>query len=149
MQLFARQEQEDGPDPSAKWGQDLPAPAAAEVEDPDDEDHMPIPAATAPASGNDDDDTDCEILEIIEARPLKYAYPETSAPVNPAGQAPSSRPATTVNPGASRKRADTGTSGTSDAEASAPPAPAAKKPKLKKKAGEKPRMKKGPPVEKG
>ena len=143
MQLFARQAKEDGANPSAKWGQDLPAPATAEVEDPDDEDHMPIPAATPV---NDDDDDDVEILEILEARPLKYAYPMPSAIVNPEGQAPSSRPATTGNPGVSRKHAD---NGTSDTETPTPPAPAVKKQRIQKKPGDKPRKKKGPPVTEG
>ena len=144
MQRFARQATEDGANPSAKWGQDLPAPVIAEVEDPDDEDHMPIPAAGAPASGNDDDD--CEILEVFDARPLAFAHPIPSAPVDPAGQVPSTRPATTDNRGASHKRAGTGTS---DTRTSGSPAPAAKKQKLQKKPGYKPRGRKMPPVAQG
>ena len=148
---------EDGVNPSAKWGQDLPAPAVVEVEDPDDEDHMPIPSASAPASGkpqarasvrdwSDDDEDDCEILEVFDARPLAFAHPIPSAPVDPAGQAPSTRPAATDNRGASHKRAGTGISAT---ETSGAPAPAAKKPKLQKKPGYKPRGKKMPPVTQG
>ena len=105
---------------------------------------MPIPAAGTTAPGNAADDDDVEILEILEATPLKYAYPMPSATINPADKAPSSGPATTGNPGASRKRASTDTS---DAETSTPPAPVTKK--MRKKPGDKPRSKKMPPVTEG
>ena len=157
LQTFARQAKEDGADPSAKWGKDLPAPAVPEVEDPDDEDQLPIPAAGGPTSGkprarasirdwSDDDDDECEVLEVLEVRPIAFAYPLPSAPADPGGQVPSTRPATTGNRGVSRKRAGTGTSDTGTSRA---PDPAAKKPKLQKKSANKPRGKKMPPVTQG
>ena len=118
---------------------------------------MPIPAAGAPASGkpqarasirdwSDDDDDDCQILEALDVRPIAFAYPLPSAPADPGGQVPSTRPATTGNRGGSRKRAVTGTSDTGTSTASDP---AAKKPKLQKKSANKPRGKKMPPVTEG
>ena len=137
MQLFARQVQEDGEDPSTKWGQDIPAPDVAEVEDPDDEDQLPIPAAGAPISGKPrarasirdwSDDDDCEMLEVIDARPIAYAHP-ASASANPGGSAPSARPAASGKQVGSRKRAETGTSKTGTSTSSDSAAPQAKRQK--------------------
>ena len=84
LQRFLRQQVEDGDDPYANWGADLPAPAA-EDEDPDDEDNLPIldgkqlAKTRASSSGkkpvqvsssirdwSEDDDDGCRIL--IEAK---------------------------------------------------------------------------------
>ena len=153
MQRFTRQKTEDGENPSAKWGQDIPAPAVTEVDDPDDEDQLPIPAAGAPTSGKPrarasirdwSDDDDCEMLEVLDARPIAYAHPFTSASANPGGPAPSARPATTGKPVGSRKRAETGTPNTGTSTSSDPAAPKAKR---QKKGAVKPtRAKKTQPV---
>ena len=103
LQRFLRQQAEDGDDPSANWGADLPVPTT-EVEDPDDEDNLPIPDARQPAktkassSGkkpvqvsssirywSEDDDVDCRILDPIDDVPVSYAYPLPSGPANLAG----------------------------------------------------------------
>ena len=49
LQRFLRQQAEDGDDPSASWGADLPIPIT-EGEDLDDEDNLPILDAKQPAS---------------------------------------------------------------------------------------------------
>ena len=98
---------EDGPDPSAHWGDDLPAPEEGEA-DPDDDDNVAIPAARqsgrSRASGkqpvrasssirdwSEDDDDDCRILDPIDAVPVAYAYPLPSSSANPTGAAPKPR----------------------------------------------------------
>jgi len=90
LQLFARQDDEDGPDPSLKWAEDRADPGG---EDPDNEDYMPIPAAQ-PAPGNpparaplrawsdDDDDDECRILDVLDPKPLRFTLPPTPAPAN-------------------------------------------------------------------
>ena len=60
-QRFARQQVEDGKDPSAKWRADLPIPTT-EVEDPD----------------------DC-ILDTIDVEPIVFPYPLPLDPANPTG----------------------------------------------------------------
>ena len=47
MQRFTRQETEDGPDPSTKWGPDH---TIADTVDLDNEDNVPIPLAGAGAA---------------------------------------------------------------------------------------------------
>ena len=95
MQRFARQLTGDGPDPSTKWGQDL---VATDTEDLDNEDYMPIPdAGIGPAPGktrardsikdwSDDDDGDCQILEVLDPRPLAFTFPLPSTSVVPDDQ---------------------------------------------------------------
>ena len=156
MQRFARQKTEDGEDPSTKWGKDIPAPAVAEVEDPNDEDLLPIPAAGAPTSGKPrarasirdwSDDDDCEMLEVLDVRPIVCAHPLSSASANPGGPVPSTRPATTGKQVGSRKRAETGTSNTGTSTSSDPAAPKAKR---QKRGAVKPKKaKKTPPVTQG
>ena len=145
MQRFLRQQVEDGDDPSANWGADLPVPAT-EVEDPDDEYNLPIPDAIQPAktktssSGkkpvqvsssirdwSEDDDDDCRILDPIDSVPVSYAYPLPSGPANPAGQDKKSC-----------KRAGAGASATGTSTASDPDSGRPRK-QQKKAAGGKPK----------
>ena len=75
---------EDGLDPSSKWGKDR---EDSDTEDPDSEDYMPIHhAGTGPAPGKtpardslrdwpDDDDDDCQILEVYDPLPLAFTFP--------------------------------------------------------------------------
>ena len=84
VQRFLRQASEDGPDTSTKWGQDR---TESDTEDPDSEDYMPIPdAGSGPAPGktpardsirdwSDDDDDDCQVLEVLDPRPLAFTFP--------------------------------------------------------------------------
>ena len=90
-QRFARQVTEDGPDPSSKWGKDR---TGSDAEDPDSEDFMPIPdAGSSPVLGklpaqdplrdwSDDDDDECQVLEVINTRPLAFKFPLPSTPVD-------------------------------------------------------------------
>ena len=88
-QLFARQDEEDGPDPSSKWGVDREDPGG---DDPDSEDYMPIPAAQqAPGNSSaraplrewsDDDDDECRILDVLDPTPLSFTLPASSTPAN-------------------------------------------------------------------
>ena len=90
LQLFARQDEEDGPDPPSKWGVDREDPGG---DDPDSEDYMPIPAAQqAPGKSStraplrewsdDDDDDECRILDILDPTPLSFTLPASSTPAN-------------------------------------------------------------------
>ena len=87
------------------------------------------------------------MLEVLDARPIAYAHPLTSASANPGGPAPSTRPATTGKQVGSRKRAETGTSNTGTSTPSDPAAPKAKR--QKKGAVKPPRVKRTPPVSQG
>ena len=89
LQIFPRQDVEDGPNPEANWGEDLPIADPPLTEDPDDEDNMSIPAAEAPAAGkaqsrnpiqdwSDDDSDDYRVIEALDIPPLSYAYPLAS-----------------------------------------------------------------------
>ena len=152
LQRFLRQQAEDGDDPSANWGADLPI-LATEAEDPDDEDNLPIPDAKQPASAktraspsgkkpvraspsirdwSEDDDDDCRILDPIDAVLVSYAYPLPSGPANLAGQDKKSR-----------KRAGAGASAAGTSTASDPDSGRPRK-QQKKAAGRKP--KKAPPT---
>ena len=84
VQRLARQLNEDGLDPSSKWGQHR---KDSDTEDPDSEDYMSIPhAGPCPVPGkapardslrnwSDDDDVDCQILEIYDPLPSAFTYP--------------------------------------------------------------------------
>ena len=91
-QRFARQKNEDGPDPSAKWGKDL---LIADTKDPDDEDYMSIPdIVSIPTSGKtrssiqdwSEDDDDCQILEVYDPCPITFSYPLPSTSADSGGQ---------------------------------------------------------------
>ena len=118
VQRLARQLNEDGLDPSSKWGQDR---KDSDMEDPDSEDYMPIPdAGTGPVSGKapardslrnwpDDDDVDCQILEIYDPLPSAFTYPlhPTSADTN--DQVIEIPPLAVGGRGGGKKRAAAGT----------------------------------------
>ena len=75
-----------------KFADDFPVPERMPEEDPDGEDHLSIPLARAAAPGkpsaqeaiqveyDEDDDDDCQIFDVIDARPLKYALPAVPGP---------------------------------------------------------------------
>jgi hypothetical protein len=116
LQVFLRQETEDGNLATRKWTKDRRA-RPEETEDPDNEDYMPIPRPKASTSGKKSarvfvqdlsavEDDDCRILDPIDAVPISWCAPY--ATVNPGAQ------------GVSRKRPG----------ASGSVAPPAKKPKL-------------------
>ena len=83
---------------------------------------MPIPnAGVVPAPGksrardsikdwSDDDDDDYEILEVLDPRPLAFAYPLPSTSADPDDQVLEAAPVAVGGRGALRKRAGTGTS---------------------------------------
>ena len=133
-QRFGRQKTEDGQDPSAKWGADL---LIADTEDPDDEDNMPIPnVGSVPASGKthssmqdwSDDDDDCQILEVLDPRPIVFSYPLPSTSADLGGQVLDVPPLAVGSQGPTRKHAATGSSAVGPSEDSGPPK---KKPKKK------------------
>ena len=146
MQRFTRKLTEDGPDPSTKWGQDT---IVTDTEDPDNENYMPIPdAGIGPAPGkthardsikdwSDDDDDDCQVLEVLDPRPLAFSYPLPSTSADPDEKVHDMAPVAVGTRGASRKRAGTGPSDPRPSEASGPPK---KKKKVTKKPGNKPRQ---------
>ena len=84
---------EDGDNPASKWGKDR---VDSDMEDPDSEDHMPIPDAHAAnidsALGNipahpirdwpDDDDDDCQILEVLDPKPIRFMPPSSPPPAD-------------------------------------------------------------------
>jgi hypothetical protein len=92
IQRFSRQIHEDGADPSSTWGKDH---EDSDKEDPDNEDIIPIPhAGSGPVPGKtptrdplrewpDDDESDCEILEILDPKPLAFTFPPCPTSVNP------------------------------------------------------------------
>ena len=76
--------------PVSKWGKDR---TASDSEDPDPEDQILAPKV-APNRGktsvrpsvqnlsSDADDSDVEVLEVIEARPLRFSYPVPTKPAD-------------------------------------------------------------------
>ena len=74
----------------SKWGKDR---TASDSEDPDPEDQILAPRV-APNRGktfvrpsvqnlsSDTDDSDVEVLEVIEARPLRFSYPVPTKPAD-------------------------------------------------------------------
>ena len=77
--------EEDAMDAEGKFADDFPVPRVMPDEDPDGEDHLSTPLARVAAPGkpstpkaipiesDDDDDDDCQILDVIDARPLNCA----------------------------------------------------------------------------
>ena len=140
MQLFSRQQTEDGPDLASKCAPDH---ADLDMEEPDNEDHLPIPLAvpggppgktrdrSSIRDWSDDDCDDCVLLEVLDPSPISFAYPLPSTSVDPDEQDQDVPPGAAEDRVPARKR--TGTS-TSDAEAATPPA---KKKKIAKKPGNK------------
>ena len=143
VQTFARQKAEDGPDPSAKWGEDLAGTNPEDPEDPDNEDYMPIPDVGAgPATGKTrasmrdwSDDDDCEILEVYDPCPISFSYPLPSTSADSGGQVLDVPPLAVGSQGPLRKRAATGSSDAGPSGDSGPP-----KKKQRKKLARKPRQ---------
>ena len=77
-----------------QFAPNFPVPERMPEEDLDDEDHLSIPLARVVAPGkpsaqeaipiesDKDDDDDCQILDVIDARPLKYALPAVPGPAS-------------------------------------------------------------------
>ena len=117
VQRFLRQVSEDGPDPSTKWGKDR---AESDTEDPDSEDYMPIPdAGSGPAPGKTparapirdwSDDDDCQILEVLDPRPLAFTFPLHPTSADPDDQVLEVAPIAVGGRAESKKRTGTGTS---------------------------------------
>jgi hypothetical protein len=117
FQRFPRQKTEDGEDPPSKWGKDR---EESDKEDPDNEDFMPIPhAGPGPTPGKtpardplrewpDDDESDCEILEILDPKPLAFTFPPRPTLVIPEEQVLDVPPLATGGRVAGKKRAGTG-----------------------------------------
>ena len=146
VQRFARQNAEDGPDPSAKWGKDLAGANPedpADPEDPDHEDYMPIPAVgSVPATGKTraslrdwSDDDDCEVLEVYDPFPIAFSFPLPSISADSGDQVLDVPPLAVGGQGQPWKRAATGSS---DAGPSGDSGPATKN--QRKKVAKKPRQ---------
>ena len=141
MQLFARQQVEDGSDKKCRYA---PCRTELDASDPDGANNLPIPLARRPGKPSPylpnpvdvrrdpaGSTVDCILLDVIDARPISFAYPLPS--VAPPTTAP--EPEDTVAeeaPAASRKRSRAGTAEPGPSE------PPAKKKRLIKKAAAKP-----------
>ena len=119
-----------------KFVDDFPVPEKMPEVDPDGEDHLSIPLARAAAPGKpsareaiQDDDDDCQVLDVIDTCPLKYALPMVPGP------------AVATKRAETRKRAVSETAHVGGSGA------AEKKSKTTKHPGDKPpRRRKGPPT---
>src|SRR3954468_10308314 len=99
------------------WTADRSTPDSGE---PDSEEFVPksdvAPARACgktSAHGDEGDSDDVQILEVVAAMPISYAFPAPPFPANPSGQVHDSEPLASRAPAASKKR--TALAGPSDA----------------------------------
>ena len=99
---LARRAREDDRLPPSKWGKDR---TVSDTEDPDTEDQVLAPTVVPnrgktpvrPSIQNltdDDDSDDCEVLEVVEARPLRFSFPVSTPPVDSDDQVVRAEPTT-------------------------------------------------------
>src|SRR3954471_618980 len=108
LQRFAEQKNEDGEVLSLPWPADRNTPDNGE---PDSEEFVPksdpAPARTrgkTSAQEEEGDSDEVQVLEVVAAMPISYAFPASTFPANPAGQVHDAEPIASRPPITSVKR---------------------------------------------
>src|SRR3954466_8969155 len=108
MMWFEEQKIEDAEVLSLPWPADRNTPDSGE---PDSEEFVPkSDLAPAPARGKttaheeEGDSDEVQVLEVVVAMPISYAFPSSTFPANPAGQVHNAEPIASRPPVTSGKR---------------------------------------------
>ena len=108
---LARRAREDDRFPPSKWGKDR---TVSDRKDLDPEDQVlaprvapnrgktPVRPSVQNLSDDDSSDDECQVLEVIEARPLRYSFPVSTPPAASDAPAEGAEPDTAGGPRRSR-----------------------------------------------